>query len=221
LGVGGAGPPAHDSPDPETNSVVAATIQRAVEQASPPDVLSDVISGLGVLLAPLRNPDDLTPARVLAEKVLRLVAHMSPDLEMLAAIGGAAELERASHSFTQARRTLNAVSAMPDLGPIASWDELGVFRALVLVAPSEAENGAIDPRIRQLLNDAPLAETAETFLDLAGNVQKTAARLFVHRTTLYQRLDRITELYKLDLRRSGDDRLIAHLGFKLARVARS
>jgi len=51
--------------------------------------------------------------------------------------------------------------------------------------------------------------TAETFLDLAGDVQATAARLFVHRTTLYQRLDRIDQLYKLDLRRSGDHRLIA------------
>ena len=50
--------------------------------------------------------------------------------------------------------------------------------------------------------------TAETFLDLAGDVQATA-RLFVHRTTLYQRLDRIDQLYKLDLRRSGDHRLIA------------
>ncbi len=51
--------------------------------------------------------------------------------------------------------------------------------------------------------------TAETFLDLAGDVQAPAARLFVHRTTLYQRLDRIDQLYKLDLRRSGDHRLIA------------
>ena len=77
----------------------------------------------------------------------------------------------------------------------------------------------LDVRVRDLVADAALAATAETFVDLAGNVQETAARLNVHRTALYQRLERIAVLYKLDLRQSGDHRLITHLGPKLARVA--
>jgi DNA-binding PucR family transcriptional regulator len=112
------------------------------------------------------------------------------------------------------------VRAMPDLGPIARWDDLGVFRALALLPTDELENGVLDLRVRKLLTDETLAATAATFLDLAGNVQETAARLYVHRTTLYQRLDRISALYKLDLRGNGDHRLITHLGFKLMRVAK-
>jgi DNA-binding PucR family transcriptional regulator len=111
------------------------------------------------------------------------------------------------------------VRAMPDLGPIIAWDDLGVFRALALLPSDEVENSVLDPRVRDLLADEGLAATAETFLDLAGDVKETAARLYIHRTTLYQRLDRIAALYKLDLRHRGDHRLLAHLGFKLARVA--
>jgi len=109
--------------------------------------------------------------------------------------------------------------AMPDLGPIVAWDDLGVFRALALLPPDDVEHEVLDPRVRQLLENEELAMTAETFLDLAGNVQETAGRLYVHRATLYQRLDRITALYRLDLRRNGDHRLLTHLGLKLAKVA--
>jgi hypothetical protein len=108
---------------------------------------------------------------------------------------------------------------MPDLGPVVAWPDLGVFRALALLPPEDFGTSVLDPRVRELLANEELTATAETFLDLAGNVQETATRLYVHRTTLYQRLDRIATLYELDLRRSGDHRLIAHLGLKLARVA--
>jgi PucR C-terminal helix-turn-helix domain/GGDEF-like domain len=211
------------SPDGEDLSSTALSdltlaVQRAGEQASPDAALGGMILGLGILLAPLRKKDDLTPAVRVAERVRHLAAHIS-ELDVLVAIGGATELENASHSYAEARRALRMARAMPDLRPIVTWDDLGVFRALSLVPPEEAENGAIDPRVRQLLADESLATTAETFLNLAGDVQRTAAELYVHRTTLYQRLDRIAALYKLDLRRNGDHRLIAHLGLKIARMA--
>jgi DNA-binding PucR family transcriptional regulator len=194
-------------------------VQRAASQT--PTVLAGVISDLGVLLAPLDDSDDLEPARGLAEKVRQLSTQVYPGLEIVTAIGGAAELERAGHSYAEALRVMRMMRAMPDLGASVAWDDLGVFRALALLPADEIERAVIDRRVRALLADEVLAQTAETFLDLAGNVQETAARLFVHRTTLYQRLDRIAELFDLDLRRSGDHRLIAHLGFKLAHMTGS
>ena len=59
--------------------------------------------------------------------------------------------------------------------------------------------------------------TLETFLDNAGDVQRTASELFVHRTTLYYRLQRIEELTGADLA-DGNARLALHLGLKLARL---
>jgi sugar diacid utilization regulator len=201
----------------ELNDLIVA-IQRASRQGSLEPALTGVIVGHGVALAALRKRDDLRPAIRLAERIHHLAAHLG-DLDVLVAVGGATELEHASRSYGEARRALRVARAMPDFRPLVTWNDLGVFRTLSLVPQEEAVDGAVDARVRALLTDESLATTAEVFLNLAGDVQATAAELFVHRTTLYQRLDRITALYKLDLRRNGDHRLITHLGLKLARLA--
>jgi sugar diacid utilization regulator len=201
------------------NDLILA-IQRAGQQTSLEPRLNGLIVGHGVVLAGLRKRDDLRPAIRLAERIHHLAAHLG-DLDVLVAIGGATELEHASHSYAEARRALRVARAMPDFRPLVAWNDLGVFRALSLVPQEEAVDGAVDSRVRELLADDSLAATAEVFLNFAGDVQRTAAALFVHRTTLYQRLDRIAALYKLDLRRNGDHRLITHLGLKLARLAGS
>jgi sugar diacid utilization regulator len=212
------GPPNGDELSTELVSDLSHAVQRASEGAPPGTVLGGVISGLGVLLAPLRHEDDLVPARRLAERVCHLASRVSDDLVLMAGIGSATALEQASHSYAEARRALQMARAIPDLGPIVAWDDLGVFRAIALLPPDEIESGVIDRRVRNLLGDSTLAETAEVFLDLGGSVQRTAERLYLHRTTLYQRLERISHVYKLDLRRNGEHRLITHLGLKLARV---
>jgi DNA-binding PucR family transcriptional regulator len=64
-----------------------------------------------------------------------------------------------------------------------------------------------------------LLQTLETYLDLAGDVQRTAARLNLHRSSLYYRLDRIAGLLASDLS-SGFVRLELHLALKSRRAAR-
>ena len=51
----------------------------------------------------------------------------------------------------------------------------------------------------------------------ADDPQRAAARLRVHRQTLYYRLSRVAELTGLDLA-DGDDRLLLHLGLRAARL---
>jgi DNA-binding PucR family transcriptional regulator len=55
------------------------------------------------------------------------------------------------------------------------------------------------------------------YLDSACDVRQTIAILRTHRTTLYYRLGRFTELTGLDLN-NGHDRLAVHLGLKVARL---
>jgi DNA-binding PucR family transcriptional regulator len=62
-----------------------------------------------------------------------------------------------------------------------------------------------------------LTGTAEAWLDCAGSPQRAAARLCIHRQTLYYRLGRIEELTGLDLA-DGGDRLLLHLGVRAARL---
>ena len=65
---------------------------------------------------------------------------------------------------------------------------------------------------------AQLLEALEGLLEHGGDVAEAARALSMHRATLYRRLERIEEITGLDLRR-GDDRLLAHLGLRLHRLA--
>jgi DNA-binding PucR family transcriptional regulator len=61
---------------------------------------------------------------------------------------------------------------------------------------------------------ATLLPTLGTFLDCAGDVQRAAAELRVHRATLYNRLSRVEQISGLNLR-DGRDRLLMHLALRL------
>ena len=63
-----------------------------------------------------------------------------------------------------------------------------------------------------------LLATLETYLDLAGDAQRTATALHLHRTTLYYRLRRAAEILGLDLA-DGMTRTRLHLELKQLRIA--
>lgn len=108
----------------------------------------------------------------------------------------------------------------PDVGPVVDWTRTGLHRQAAEVA--RTGGGPVQRLIRRvgdLLTDPDrqhLALTAETYLDLAGHVQETARALVLHRTTLYQRLQRFGDEAGVDLR-SGHDRTMTHLALKAAR----
>ncbi|MEW2358351.1 helix-turn-helix domain-containing protein [Spirillospora sp. NPDC029432] len=94
-------------------------------------------------------------------------------------------------------------------GETRTWESLGALRLL-----RAADDESLAGTLADLAPMGGLAETARTYLDLAGSVQKTAAALNVHRQTLYARLRRIEELTGLDLS-DGRDRLTLHLALTL------
>jgi sugar diacid utilization regulator len=102
----------------------------------------------------------------------------------------------------------------------ACWSRLSADALLAQLA-SPAQQGAIIPDgVLALLADPAahiLVPTVETFLDCAGEVQRAARELRVHRTTLYYRLGRAEQISGLNLR-DGRDRLLLHLVLGLRRV---
>ena len=130
------------------------------------------------------------------------------------------KLEMADRSYEQARQAAHVAASLHGLGPVADWSELGVYRALAQLSADQVGITLLHPGLVALLDDAEhlgLAQTLETYLDLAGNAQATAKALRLHRATLYYRLQRIEELTGADLK-DGNDRLTLHLGLKLARL---
>src|SRR4051794_34153237 len=114
--------------------------------------------------------------------------------------GAAVPLVDLAEAVRRAAVTQAVVRAGGRLDPV-SWDALGAWR-LVVDAPDDLPVASVHPAAETLaaLPRADLMSTARTVLDLGGDVAAAAERLPLHRTTLYYRLDRITELTGVDLR---------------------
>ncbi|MDA0185639.1 helix-turn-helix domain-containing protein [Solirubrobacter phytolaccae] len=112
------------------------------------------------------------------------------------------------------RRALAALEVAD--GGVRKWDDLRAQR-LLSALPSTAL-GDLPEGVRALLENEQLSHTLETYLDLAGDVKRTAAELWLHRTSLYYRLRRIEEIAGVDLNR-GEDRLLCHVALRLAKSA--
>lgn len=129
-------------------------------------------------------------------------------------------LARATVSYRQARLAARVAALVPSVGDITRWHNLGAFRVLAQLPSAEAAEQAMDPRVVMLFDTTgpEVVATLETYLDLGCDAKATSERLYLHRTTLYYRLDKIERLTGVDLH-NGDDRLAVHLSLKLARLA--
>jgi hypothetical protein len=138
---------------------------------------------------------------------------------VVAGIGDPAVLADARGSYRQAKLAARVAATICRAGPVARWQDLGVYRTLAQLPADTDAAASLDPRLAVLLDhaDGPVVTTLETYLDLAGDAKASAERLSLHRGTLYYRLQKAERIAGVDLR-SGSDRLALHLGFKLARL---
>ncbi|WP_347354947.1 helix-turn-helix domain-containing protein [Intrasporangium sp.] len=188
------------------------TLPRGVVAAVDPDHAT--------LLVRLAASGDPSPATRLAAEIRRQhEARVGPGWRGSLVIGiGEAQPSVRSARTSHRQATLAArVAELDGRSRTAAWAELGVYRLLGCGPESELTAAVVDDRVRRLLDegDGGLARTARVFLDEAGSVQRTSARLGIHRQTAYHRFRRIQELTGLDLGR-GADRLVLHLGLTLA-----
>lgn len=104
----------------------------------------------------------------------------------------------------------------PALDQHQHYAALGPYR-LLGDGQSTQESQVLSPLKESGTSGPMLLETLETYLDLAGDVQNVAARLNLHRSSLYYRLDRIGRLLGVDLS-DGMTRLALHIELKKRRL---
>jgi hypothetical protein len=123
------------------------------------------------------------------------------------------------HGLAMADFTAACVAADPRLPRDLAWEQLGVYRLLSHGDPPPWLQ-TLAPLDEQGASGDTLLDTLETYLDLAGDAQRTAAELMLHRTTLYYRLNRAASQLGGDL---GDGlwRTALHVSLKARRLARS
>jgi hypothetical protein len=123
-------------------------------------------------------------------------------------------------SYRHARVAAKVAGLLDGFGPVATWDSLGVYGLLLQLPQRDLVTDVCPPALLRLVHNdrsGRLLETAETYLDCAGDVTRAAEALHIHRTTLHYRLSRIQALSGFDLA-NGGDRLSLHLGAKLLRL---
>lgn len=212
----------------QAHRLAAEAIARTLERTSgAPGSLRATFGEHAVLLEPCW-PEDDGPVRTATAAAATLAGLLGRHAELdglRPAVGVGdpkLELVDAHDSYRTARLATTVSGLVESVGPVACWRELGVYRTLVQLPLSEPDRLGPDPRVLTLFRDADLdlLTTLETYLDLGGDVHRTAAQLHTHRGTVYNRLDKIERLTDLHLH-DGNDRLCAHLGFKLARLTHS
>jgi sugar diacid utilization regulator len=131
------------------------------------------------------------------------------------------ELADCHRSYDEARKTSEVCGVLTPVGPVARWSQLGVYQILLRLPLSDLNVGELHPGLSRLLasRDSEVwLRTLDTYLDLGCDARGAAQALHINRSSLYHRIHRIEQIAEVDLG-NGDDRLVLHLGLKLARLS--
>jgi sugar diacid utilization regulator len=161
-----------------------------------------------------------------AETARDLAEHLTKSVDAPVTVGAAAAsatgVDPIVEAHRDAARCLDVLLALGRAGEGASPGELGVYGLLFHKTGRDELRRFVDRTIGAVLEyDAQrrsdLVRTLLTYFACDGNLNRTAAALYVHVNTLYQRVDRITALLGPQWRHS-DQALQVHLALKVHSV---
>jgi len=106
--------------------------------------------------------------------------------------------------FAEATEALQMGQNLNRDGGVTHFNDLGVYRYLYKIARMDDLRDMYQDQVANIATydrrkGTDLLDTLETYLECAGNLTKTSNRLFVHRNTLIQRLERLQSLCEIDL----------------------
>lgn len=130
-------------------------------------------------------------------------------------------LEELHQSYERAKFALKAAKTFDHLPSFVHFDDLGLLAMLVSSHPEHLPL-RIDPRAALLFEtgDSELIDSVSAYLDMGCDVKATSEYLFVHRGTLYYRLEKLARLTGLDLH-NGLDRTALHMSLLVHRLQNS
>ncbi|WP_322480687.1 GAF domain-containing protein, partial [Thermogemmatispora sp.] len=131
--------------------------------------------------------------------------HQEQPLRLSVGIGNPCQqLADYRRSAAEAREALQMGRSLNGDGGVTHFNDLGIYRYLYKIARMDDLRDSYQEQIARIAHydrrkGTDLLSTLETYLECAGNLTKTASRLFIHRNTLIQRLERLQSLCDIDL----------------------
>jgi GAF domain-containing protein len=207
-------PEAEETPWPELATRVQARLRRLHRRAFF-DARHDSLRALVPL--PALDQGATEQLRLACEK---LGAELGVDIGVSDAERGAVSARRRMREAADAARIARSLAAA---GGAVSYERLGAYRYLVNLELDEAPRDRYGQAVSALIDydrdrNANLVDTLERYLAARCSVAASARALYIHPNTVRQRLERIQQITKLDLRE--EDLLSLELALKVARLRR-
>ncbi len=182
---------------------ISGQIRRRIQDNYPGSIFDERENLLTCLICLSKDP---TAARLMSW--LRDLAHqMRAEQGVHLSIGTGNQCQGISdyrRGFTEASEALQMGRNLNRDGGITHFNDLGVYRYLYKISRMDDLRDMYQDQVALIANydqrkGTELLDTLETYLECAGNLTKTSSRLFVHRNTLIQRLERLQSLCDIDL----------------------
>ncbi|MGV0812019.1 helix-turn-helix domain-containing protein [Mycolicibacterium boenickei] len=164
-----------------------------------------------------------TESAATAETVADAVRASHGTHPAIGASGVPLPITQAALGFRHASLALTLAKIGVGSAQVADWSALGSWRTLALLGQAyrpDRLGELVHPGIVSLIEQGrdDLLRTLETYLANGGDVRRTAEDMYLHRSTLYYRLEKLTEAVDGDLS-DGEIRFDLMLGLRLARLA--
>jgi len=156
-------------------------------------------------LVPAPLEVDAANARTAATLIPRGVTRAGLDVKVVGGVGRHAEMIGVAQSVDEAREAMIIARRMFGGGRVMPYDDLGVYPLLHRTGATREDWRAFATRVLDPLrayddkHQTELVRTLKLFFDVGQNIKEAAARLNVHRHTVFYRLRQIGEIGRLDL----------------------
>lgn len=199
----GSGEPLSEEDRLTIHKRISAQVRRRVQDAFPGSLLYEHENLLTCIIHLSKDP---TSAR-LKNWLRDLARQMRSENNICLAIGignpcsGASDYRR---GFAEASEAQQMGQHLNREGGVTHFNDLGVYRYLYKIARMDDLRDMYQDQVGHIATydhrkGTDLLDTLETYLECAGNLTRTSNRLFVHRNTLIQRLERLQSLCEIDL----------------------
>jgi GAF domain-containing protein len=219
-----AGQPAQATPSSETSGGytqslflqttykrMSGILRRRVQDNYPGSVFHEHENLMTCILPLHKDPSGIRLKTWLQELAHQM--HNEHNVDLSIGIGNACQhISDYRRGFAEANEALQMGQNLRDTKgnenkhqPIVThFNDLGVYRYLYKIAHMDDLRDVYQDQVARIdsydrRKNTDLLDTLEIYLECAGNLTKTSERLFVHRNTLIQRLERLQSLCDIDL----------------------